>query len=564
MKFSQIEYTRPDLDKISNEFTSLINLLKSADSFESFENSMSKINVIRENFESFQSLVHVRHSIDTKNEFYEGENKFFDKNSPKIAQLSNEFYKTIVESDFKSDLNNKYGNHFLNGIECSLKTFHESIMELLGKENEVSSEYNSIIASAEVELNGEKLTLSQLAPHATSVDRKLRKQSSDVANDWFHEKGKILDDNFHQLVQIRHEIAQKLGYKNFVELGYNRLGRTDYGAKEVKQFRDAVHEHIVPVVNKLRDRQKDRIGVDKLEYYDIGFQFKTGNPKPKGDPAFIIANGKKMYSELSPETKEFFEFMQDNELMDLEAKPGKMAGGYCTYMPAFKSPYIFSNFNGTSGDIDVLTHEAGHAFQIFNSREQPLPEYYWPTMEACEIHSMSMEFLTWNWMELFFKEDTAKYKFSHLSSGLLFLPYGVAIDEFQHWIYENPTVTPVERNSKWLEIEAKYMPYKANSSSEFIQTGRQWQRQGHLYRMPFYYIDYTLAQVCAYQFWKKSQDNFTSAWGQYLALCKLGGSDSFTGLLKQSNLEDPFNPTLLKEVSTWVESYLETVDDTKF
>lgn len=564
MKFSEIEYTQPDLTKTSSKFKKLLEQLEESENFTVFEEKMKEINSIRETFESFQSLVHIRHSVDTKNDFYDEENKFFDKNSPIFSQLTNLYYKKISDSKFKSELNDKYGKHFLNGIECSLKTFDESIMELLGQENELSSAYNKIIAGATVELNGETLTLSQLAPHATSTDRELRKKSSDLANDWFNEKGEELDGIFHDLVQIRHQIALKLGYDNYVQLGYNKLGRTDYGPEEVKKFRDAVHQYIVPVVNELRERQKTRIGVEKLEYYDMGFQFKTGNPKPKGDPAFIVEGGKRMYSELSPETKEFFEFMQDNELMDLESKNGKMAGGYCTYMPAFKSPFIFSNFNGTSGDIDVLTHEAGHAFQIYNSRELPLPEYYWPTLEACEIHSMSMEFLTWNWMELFFKEDTSKYKFSHLSAGLLFLPYGVAIDEFQHWIYENPTVNPKERNAKWLEIESKYLPYKANSSSKYIQTGRQWQRQGHLFRVPFYYIDYTLAQVCAYQFWKESQDDFEKAWSRYLSLCKLGGSDSFTSLLKKAELRNPFQADLLKEVSEWVENYLSLVDDRQF
>lgn len=564
MKFTEIEYKRPNIESITKEFKQLLAEIDEASDLASFEKSMLKINKIRESFESFQSLAHVRHSIDTKDEYYDAENQFFDQNSPVFSQLSNKFYKKINESGLKNEIIKKYGSHFTNGIECSLKTFDEKIMDLLSAENELVSQYNKLIGGAEVEFDGKKLTLSQLAPYATSTDRSMRKKASDTSNAWFDEKGEELDEIFDNLVQLRTKIATDLGYDNFVQLAYDRLGRADYGSKEVAQFRDAVHEHIVPVVNELRDRQKTRIEVDQLEYYDLSFQFKTGNPQPKGDPKFIIEGGKKMYSELSAETKEFFEFMQNNELMDLESKSGKMAGGYCTYIPAFKSPFIFSNFNGTSGDIDVLTHEAGHAFQIYNSRDMPLPEYYWPTLEACEIHSMSMEFLTWNWMELFFKEDTEKYKFSHLSSGLLFLPYGVAIDEFQHWIYENPSVSARERNQKWLTIEAKYMPYKANSSSEYIETGRSWQKQGHLYRVPFYYIDYTLAQVCAYQFWKESQVDFTSAWNRYLALCKLGGSDSFTGLLKKAALKDPFNPELLKEVGSWVKEYIENVDDSKF
>ena len=564
MNFNTISYERPIIEEQSKAFRSLLEKLKNSKNFEEFDKHMQIINKMRNNFSSLQSLVHIRHSIDTKDSFYDGENTFFDQNGPVFSQLTNEYYKIIDECDFKDSINEKYGPHFLNGIECSLKTFDESIMELMGKENELSSNYSRLIASAQVEFDGKTLTMSQLSPYATSTDRSVRKAAADVANDWFSEKAAELDQLYDDLVKVRTEIAKKLGYPNFVELAYNRLGRTDYTSKEVKQFRDAVHQYIVPVVNELRARQATRIGVEKLEYYDIGFQFKNGNPTPKGSPADIVAHGKKMYSELSAETKEFFDFMLENELMDLESKKGKMSGGYCTYLPSYRTPYIFSNFNGTSHDIDVLTHEAGHAFQIYNSRDLPLPEYYWPTLEACEIHSMSMEFLTWDWMEGFFKEDTEKYKFSHLSGGLLFLPYGVAIDEFQHWVYENPTATPSERNAQWLIIEEKYMPYRANTSSPHWQTGRIWQKQGHLFSVPFYYIDYTLAQVCAYQFWAESQKDFKAAWDRYLALCKLGGSDSFTGLLKKANLKDPFDSSLLKEISGWVEAYLSGVDDSSF
>lgn len=564
MKLSEIEYKRPEFEQFKSEFQDLLDELKSSTNFSDFESVLKKINEKRELFESFQSLCHIRHSIDTKDTFYDEENSYFDQVSPVFAQISNELNKILAETEFKNDINSKYGAHFLNGIETALKTFDAKIIEDLTKENELASEYDKLIASATVQWEGKELTMSQLSPFATDKNRDTRKKASDTANTWFAAQSEKIDQIYHDLVQVRTKIAKDLGYENFVQLAYYRLGRTDYGAQEVAAFRDAVHRHIVPVVNELRERQAKRIGVEKLEYYDIGFQFESGNPKPKGDPQYIVDAGEKMYKELSKETDEFFQFMLKNELMDLESKTGKMAGGYCTYMPSFKSPFIFSNFNGTSHDIDVLTHEAGHAFQVYSSREQPIPEYYWPTLEACEIHSMSMEFLTWPWMESFFKEDTAKYRFSHLSAGLLFLPYGVAIDEFQHYVYENPTVSPETRNAKWLEIEAKYMPYKANPSSEFLQTGRMWHKQGHLFRVPFYYIDYTLAQVCAYQFWKASQDDFQAAWDKYLKLCQLGGSDSFTGLLSKSDLQNPFEESTLKDVASWVKEYVATVDDSKF
>ena len=231
---------------------------------------------------------------------------------------------------------------------------------------------------------------------------------------FYTENGDTFDRIYDDLVKVRHEIATKLGFKNFVELGYARMNRIGYDADMVKNFRDQVRDYIVPLATKLYERQAERIGVDKLKFYDQSLNFLSGNATPKGSPEWIIENGKKMYAELSPETNEFFTYMTEKNLLDLEAKKGKETGGYCTFIDDYDSPFIFSNFNGTSGDIDVLTHEAGHAFQVYSSRNIGIPEYVWPTHEGAEIHSMSMEFFTWPWMELFFEDDTEKYKFAHL------------------------------------------------------------------------------------------------------------------------------------------------------
>src|SRR5699024_4976318 len=320
---------------------------------------------------------------------------------------------------------------------------------------------------------------------------------------------------------------------------YVRMNRIGYDANDVKNFRDQVRDEIVPLANDLYHRQAKRIGIDDLKYYDLPLNFLSGNATPKGSAQWIIEKGQKMYEELSPETAAFFTFMTTKQLMDLEAKKGKESGGYCTFIDNYESPFIFSNFNGTSGDIDVLTHEAGHAFQVYRSRHLGIPEYAFPTFEAAEIHSMSMEFFTWPWMEQFFEEDTEKYKFSHLSSSLQFLPYGVAVDEFQHVVYENPTMSPADRKAAWKDIEAIYLPHRDYDGHPYLEAGGFWQRQSHIYQSPFYYIDYTLAQICAFQFWVRMQENHKEAWKDYLHLCSLGGSKSFLELVEEANLRSP-------------------------
>ena len=340
--------------------------------------------------------------------------------------------------------------------------------------------------------------------------------------------------------------------------------RSDYDAKMVANFRQQILDYVVPICNELYQRQQNRLELNELAYYDLGFRFASGNPKPQGSPQWIINHARTMYADLSPETKEFFDFMMENELMDLVNKEGKATGGYCSFIGKYKAPYIFSNFNGTSGDIDVLTHEAGHAFQVYSSREIGIGEYNWPTYEACEIHSMSMEFFTWPYMELFFKHETDKYKFAHLAGALKFLPYGVAVDEFQHAIYENPEMAPEERNQTWRNIEKKYLPHIKYGDNSFLESGGFWQKQSHIFSTPFYYIDYTLAQVCAFQFWKKDRENHQQAWHDYVGLCKAGGSQSFLELVKLAKLKSPFEDGCVDSVTRFIKNWLDQVDDSQY
>ncbi|WP_221563600.1 M3 family oligoendopeptidase [Alkalihalobacillus sp. TS-13] len=561
MRFSDYKYVRPDMKRFEKDFFSLLEKFEQAESFQEQSKQLDNIVEMRNEFESMMNICHVRHTIDTNDEFYKEEHDFFDENSPVYEGYISKFYKKLVDSRYRTQLENEWGPQLFKIAELTLKTFSDEIVDDLKKENKLASEYSKLIASAKIEFEGEERTLAQMSPFVQSKDREMRKRASKARYGFFVENEEKIDDIYDLLVKVRTEIAKKLGYRNFVELGYDRLTRTDYTAKEVSVFRNQVKDHIVPITQKLFERQKKRIGLDRLAYYDLPFSFKSGNPTPKGNPEWIIENGKKMYAELSPETDEFFKFMNENELMDLVSKRGKRSGGYCTYISQHKAPFIFSNFVGTSHDIDVLTHEAGHAFQVYSSRHLSVPEYSFPTYEAAEIHSMSMEFFTWPWMELFFEEDTEKYKFSHLSGALTFIPYGVAVDEFQHYVYEHPEATPTERKSAWREIERNYLPHRDYSENDFLERGGFWHQQGHIFRTPFYYIDYTLAQICALQFWRKANDDKEQAWAEYLHLCKQGGSKSFTELVEIANLQAPFERTCVESVVSDIEQWLDSVDD---
>lgn len=559
--FEQYTYERPSLASIQSRFTKLLEQFKVCKHAEEQLQALEKLNEYRNEIDSLASIVYIRASIDSTDEFYQQERDYFDEIGPEINAYQTEFYRALLESPFRNELEDKFGKQLFQIATYALKSFSKEVIPLLQKENKLTSEYGKLVASAQVEFKGETYTLAQLGPFLEHEDREIRKQALEVSSGFFATHSETFDDIFDQLVHIRHEIAVTLGFNNFVELGYVRMLRVDYDAKMVENFRKQVREQIVPIVSNLYEKQAKRIGVETLAFYDENYKFQTGNAKPKGTPEWIIENGKQMYHELSEETKEFFDFMLERNLMDLVAKKGKEAGGYCSYIADYGAPFIFSNFNGTSGDIDVLTHEAGHAFQFYSSRHLDVPEYIMPTYEAAEIHSMSMEFFTWPWMELFFEDEVEKYQFSHLTDGLDFIPYGVAVDHFQHLIYENPEWSPEERKAAWKQMEELYLPHRNYDGNAYLEAGNLWKRQGHIYNSPFYYIDYTLAQICAFQFWKKSRENYEAAWDDYLHLCSLGGSKSFLQLVAEAKLISPFADGSVESVITSIQSYIEEVDD---
>ncbi len=564
MKFEDFTYRRPAMETFTAKFKELLAGFSQAADFASQSRYFASINDMRTEFMSMYNICHIRHTMDTADSFYEAENNFFDREMPNFEALSNLFYRALLESPFRSDLEARWGRQIFNIAEMSQRTFRPEILSDLQQENQLSSEYTKIKATARIEFEGQTYNLSSIYREEVAPDRSRRRAAAEAKWAFYTEHAEAIESLYDQLVETRHRIARKLGFDNFTGLGYARMQRSDYDAEMVAAFREQIAREVVPVATELYERQRRRLGLDRLLYYDEDFRFASGNAEPKGNPRWIISNAHRMYSDLSPETRSFFEYLDGSNLMDLETRPGKATGGYCTYIGTHRAPFIFSNFNGTSGDIDVLTHEAGHAFQVFSSRDHGINEYHWPTLEACEIHSMSMEFFTWPWMELFFAADTEKYKFAHLAGAIRFMPYGVAVDEFQHFVYENPGASPAQRNEAWKAIEEKYLPHRDYDGHPFLESGGFWQKQSHIFSVPFYYIDYVLAQVCALQFWQRDQCDHQAAWSDYLRLCQAGGSLSFLELVDLANLRSPFEAGSVAGVVKEVKAWLDQVDDTSF
>ena len=559
MKYNELHYERINIEEKKQSFNELVTRFTNANTVEGQVNVILDANEEAREYQTYASMASLNFSRNINDEEAKKEKDYYDSIGPDMTEIGDKFDKVVNQSTFKAELSQKWGDKFLKDIETSLKTFDPKIKGMLKKETDLRNEYTKLTAGAKIKYEGKEYNLAGLGPFHSDEDRDVRKKSLEARYNWFSENADALDEVYDKLVKLRHKIAVTLGYENFIELGYMRMGRSDYGPKEVANFRKQIVDHVVPIVNKLHDKKKDILGLDNLYFYD-GINFKDGDPKPKGTPEHLVKEAQVMYRELSKETGDFFDMMVEENLMDLVNREGKRPGGFCTSFPKYDRPYIFSNFNGTDHDITVLTHEAGHAFQCYSSRNQPLLGYLWPTMEAAEIHSMSMEFFTWPWMEKFFKEDTDRFKYKHVAGSLTFLPYGACVDHFQHWVYENPEASPKERKDKWLELESIYMPYRSYDEMVFIKDGGVWQGQLHIYQMPFYYIDYTLAQTCAFQFWIKNEKDSGSAWKDYLTLCRAGGSLSFVNLVKLAKLNSPFEDGCLEDVVKYVEKWLKDFD----
>jgi M3 family oligoendopeptidase len=562
MKFKDYKYERPNIEKYQKDVSKLLEKIGGDVDAKTEIKAIHDYFNLQDEIDSMATLGSIRNSLNTKDEFYQKEQEFFDENSPKLQMYSHIFSQKLLQSKNREALESSFGSLLFKQAELQEKIFSEEIIPDLQNENKLSTKYSKLLASAEIEFQGKIYNLTQMGPFLQSLDRETRHQAQLKTSGFFQENEKELDEIYDEMVAVRHKIAKTLGYDNFVQLGYDRLGRTDYNAKDVKNYRDQIYREVVPVVEGLIERKAKRIGIENPKSYDLALSFKTGNPTPKGNLNWQVDVAKKMYEEMSEKTGEFFNFMLEHELLELDAKPGKAGGGYCTYIPNYKSPFIFANFNGTAHDVNVLTHEAGHAFQVYSSRDK-IPAYRWPTMEAAEIHSMSMEFLAWPWIQEFFKEDAEKSKFNHLDSSISFLPYGVLVDEYQHEVYSKPEMTPDERKATWRRIEKKYLPFKDYGDDQFMEKGTYWFKQGHIFSVPFYYIDYTLAQVLAFQFFVLSRENHAAALEKYINLCALGGSKSFVDLVESTGLNNPFKDGTVKAVVEPIKAYLDGVDDTK-
>ncbi len=561
LKFRDMPYERPDADQVKAQLAELTARLAAAASYDEAKAVFLEKETLEKHIDTLANLAYIRHSIDTRDTFYDAEQEYWDNVLPELQESLQAWTLAMLQSPYRPDFEAEYGDLMFVNAEIEARSFSPQIVAELQQEGKLKTEYGKLIASAQIPFRGGTYTLSQLTPFKTDADDEVRLEAWKAEGAWYKEHQADLDRIYDELVHLRDTMGKKLGHPNYIGLGYDRMTRNCYDQHDIEKFREAVVKYLVPLCDQIYRVQAERLGVAyPLSFADAALMFRSGNPRPQGNADDILAQGKRFYDELSPETSEYFNAMLDQQMMDVLSTEGKEGGGYCESLMEYEMPFIFANFNGTQGDVEVITHEAGHGFAAWLNRKRVPMSYVWPGMEACEVHSMSMEFFAWPWCEGFFGPDTRKYLYSHLAGGVTFIPYGTMVDHFQHLVYEQPDMTPAERHATWKRLLGTYMPWmRLDGEIPFYSEGEGWQRQMHIYEVPFYYIDYCLAQTVALEFWEMIQEDQANAWKHYMAYTEQGGSHVFTDLLANAGMVSPFDEACLRGIcekaSAWLADY---------
>lgn len=548
-RFAEITAAPPDFERTRSQYDDLTVRLDAAQSVDEALAVFARWDVLRREFASWSSLTDLQFQQDTGNAQYKAATDLLNELRPKIEGLDVAIKRKFLSSALRPQLERELGAYVFERWQTEVTAYDPVVESFAVKEAKLQDEYIELLAQAAFEFNGEHLNLPQMSKFGEHPERGVRRDAAAVKWEFFARNREQLDRIYDALVHVRTETARELDYHNFVDLGYRRLTRTDYGPEQVAGYRQEIVREIVPLAQRIVEQQARDLGIEHVMIWDEHVFDRAGSPKPPQEYDRMLAAARDAFNGLGPEIGQFADLMIQRDLLDLKARGGKAGGGFCTSFPTYGVPYIFANFNGTTHDVNVLVHEMGHAFQNYSSREIPISDYLWPTYEACEVHSMSMEFFTWPQLERFFGVDAQRYRLQHLKSSILFLPYGAAVDHFQHFVYENPDLSPADRHAYWKQLEATYLPWRRYDGIEHLECGGYWQMQRHIYLLPFYYIDYTLAMCCALQFWARSLDDYERALADYRQLCRQGGRQPFQTLVRSAGLRSPFDPGVLHDVA---------------
>ena len=551
MKVKEIPYKRVTIEWFRQCAEKEIDAVKNATCVEQVLEARKRFLSAQIEWNTAEALSYSRYTLDSTDAFYLSEHEYYNQFSPVATQFVTDFGNLLLDSPFRAELEKRLSPVLFQVLEVNRKAMNPEIVSDLQEENALVTKYSDFMSQLLISFRGEEMPLSYLKKYMKDDDRQTRIDAYCALGRAMEQNADKFDDIYDRLVKVRDRMAKKMGYDNFVELGYARMGRICYNRDMIEQFRNNVLQSVVPVVTKMKRQIAKNLGIEQMLLCDNDVSVKGGDPKPIGGKEQIFNAAKKMYASMGKDAAEFFDFMLETDAFDVESRKGKWGGGYCTSFMKYRQPFILANFNGTSADVDVMTHEAGHAFADYMGyKNNPyFVELNVGGMETAETHSMSMEFFAWKYIDGFFGDDADKYRYMHLVDSFSFLPYGVIVDAFQQKVYENPDWTPKQRNDLWRKLEEEFRPWMSASGLPYLENGTRWQYQMHVYEMPFYYIDYCLAQIAALGFMLWAQDDYDAAFGAYVKLLSQGGQKTFVDLLAEAGIASPFDAAAVKNVS---------------
>jgi M3 family oligoendopeptidase len=552
MNLKDIAYERPDLDAAQAALQSLVGRVREAKSAEERLAILSECEALLSHITTGLALTQLRYYTNALEPNCAADMAYLGENAPRLDALANELTSALLDAPDRNKLAQVLGAFFFEQAAAHRRTTTDKNESLQIEEQVLVQEYTVLVAQASVHFEGKTHSLSGMTRFYANPARETRRSAMLAVSGWYEENAAELDGIFDKLVKNRAQQAKNLGFDGYTDLRY--ATRYGYGRREIEAFRAHIQKTWVPLVSEIKERQRKRLGVETFRMYDSPARFPDGNPKLVVKRRAFVDAARAMFRKLSPEAGDYFQTLDESGMLDLFDRKGKVSyAGFCLWLPDYKMDFICGRFTGDQTDFEVLTHEFGHAYASLRAEKAGVRFVQLDApQEIMETHSKSMELFTMPCADMFFGGDARRYQIKQLE----YIPYLVTSiclgDDFQHAIYDNPEMTPAARNDAYARIYRSYNPYLDETDLPFVSWGSQWQDTLVIYSMPFYYIDYALAQIIALALYRESLSDFSAAWARYLKFMDAAGTMPLPTLAKACGLPDPFDENTLDDLAAFL------------
>ncbi len=561
-KYISPNFEIQDWNSLESYYEALKNFpIHSKDQLEEFLLRCNELScVVSESF----AWIYIAMTCDTNNkEIAQKYQYFVTEILPKIGPNENELQKKYYHSPYRSLLDKEKYLTLDRAVANEIEIYRQENDEIQGKARVKSQEYDNLVANLSVFHNGENLTMQKAASYLELPNRKERENIWRKMQDARLAIENKVDHIFEELIQLRHQMALNAGFSSFTDYMFQKLGRFDYTPKDCEKFHEGIEKVITPIYIKIMENRKSKLGIDTLKPWDTVVDPQNLPPlKPFQNGNELLEKTILMFQKMKPELANMIITMKEMGHFDLESREGKAPGGYNYPLAETGVPFIFMNAVGTQSDLTTMVHECGHAFHSILTKDYELNAFKDTPSEVAELASMSMEFLSMNYWSSFYDnpKDLQRAQYEQIIRSITILPWVASVDLFQTWVYNHPKASFEERKFQWVKIYERFHGNIVDWSGLEKEKSILWQKQGHIFDVPFYYIEYGLAQIGALQVWKNSIQNFDKALEDYLSALKLGYTKTIPQIYQVANVDFDFSSEKLQELSQLVLQKLEELE----